>query len=52
MLWELAIPADAVKHREHAERTSFSRISASLTVALFGSPGEDGSVCCRMDIYA
>ena len=51
MLWELAIPADAVKHRNHTARTSFSRLSASLPVALLGSRREEGSVCRRMDIY-
>ncbi|NCG41651.1 MAG: hypothetical protein GWP30_11805 [Actinobacteria bacterium] len=41
-----------VKHRKHAVRTAFSRLAASLPVALFGSRREDGSVFCRMDIYA
>ena len=50
MLRELAIPADAVRHRDHAARTSLNLPFASLPVAILGSPGEDGSVCCRMDI--
>ena len=51
LLRKLAIPADTLKCRKHAcRKTSFSRLSASLQVAILGSPGEDGSVCCRMDI--
>ena len=51
LLRKLAIPADTLKCRKHAcRKTSFSRLSASLPDAIFGSPEEVVSVFRRMDI--